>query len=110
MKDYLGFENARNKHHAAVYTKLMRLGLGHAADHVVAVLIGHHLTFEVNGDLETENEIPSADCLIFDHDIMGKVFGKWAVPLMQSLAAVPCEQRDDMLAAALEHLAIEEGA
>lgn len=103
MKDYLGFENARNKQHAAVYTQLMKMGLEDKG-HSVAILIGHHLTFEVDSDLQTENEIPSADCLMFDHDIMTRVFGKGAIPLMQRLASLPCEERDFLLEEALENV------
>ena len=93
LKDYLGYENQRNKDHAALYTRLMQKAIGGN----VAVLIGHHLTFEINGDLATENEIPSADTLMFDHDLMTKVFGPRAIHVMIHLASVPCEQRDAML-------------
>lgn len=94
MKDYLGYENARNKQHAAMYTAMITRACGSNA----AVLIGHHLTFELGGDLETENEIPSADCMLFDHFIMGKVFGAHAVSVMCELARVPAELRDAKLA------------
>lgn len=94
MKDYLGFENARNKRNAATYEKLMKKALKHDA---CAVLIGHHLTFELDGDLQTENEIPSADCLMFDHDLMTAAFGERAVPIMRHLASLPCDVRDSTL-------------
>lgn len=94
IKDYLGYENQRNKRNAGTYAKLMQLALGDD----VQILIGHHLTFEVGSDLSTENEIPSADCLMFDHDIMGKVFGVRAQEYMAELAVLPCEQRDLFLA------------
>lgn len=93
-KDYLGFEGRRNKTHAALYTELMKRAID-GAD--VSVIIGHHLTFEISGNLETENEIPSADTLIFDHDLMKAVFGDRAVGIMMHLAAVPCEARDELL-------------
>ena len=95
MKDYLGFENARNKQHAALYERLMKQAIGGTAP--VSVLIGHHLTFEIGGELQTENEIPSADCLIFDHDFMGKVFGSNAIAVMRDLASVDVDHRDDLL-------------
>ncbi len=94
MKDYLGSENARNKQHAALYTAMMKAAFGSNA----AVLIGHHLTFELNGDIATENEIPSADTMIFDHDVMGAIFGARSIAIMQELAATPVEQRDALLA------------
>lgn len=99
-KDYLGFENARNKRNADLYTRIMKAAVADGRN--VAVLIGHHLTFEIDGDLGSENEIPSADCLIFDHDIMGKVFGERAIPIMRALAEVPCEQRDPLLASFMD--------
>jgi len=104
MKDWLGWENARNKQHAAIYTEIMRRAFGGTGS--VQVLIGHHLTFEQNGDLDTENEIPSADCLLFDHEIMGKVFGENAIPLMQALASVPCVAREPIVKAALASLPV----
>jgi hypothetical protein len=100
MKDYLGFENARNKEHAALYERLLRLALKDEKN--VSVLIGHHVCFEINGDLQTENEIPSADCLMFDHDLMTRVFGPYAIPIMRDLASVPCEKRDELLASHLD--------
>lgn len=95
LKDYLGYENARNKRNAHVYTALMQAAL--RGEGKVEVLIGHHLTFEVDGRLETENEVPSADCLMFDHPIMKAVFGAEAIPLMRDLAALPCDERDELL-------------
>lgn len=99
MKDYLGFENARNKEHAATYTKLMKLAFGANAQ----CFIGHHLSFEMGGDLSTENEIPSADALIFDHDVMNRVFGDEACQYMMNLANLPCGERDKYLATILEY-------
>lgn len=101
MKDFLGYENARNKQHAATFTALMQAAFGGEGVEV-AVLIGHHLTFELNKDLNTENEIPSADCLMFDHDIMTKVFGDDAQRYMVELVLLPCDRRDDHLAFLLE--------
>lgn len=95
MKDYLGFENDRNKKHAEIYTRLLKRAIKRDD---VAVLIGHHITFEIGGDLETENEIPSADCLMFDHELMTSVFGAdRALPIMRALVSVPCDHRDALL-------------
>lgn len=105
MKDWLGTEHARNKANADLYTRLIQRAVKKLSGcESIAVLIGHHLTFELNADLETENEIPSADCLMFDHALMGAVFGEAAVPLMQELAALPCEERDKRLSASLATL------
>lgn len=106
IKDWLGAEHARNKEHAALYVEIVKRAIGKLTGRQVEVLIGHHITFELgcNGalDITTENEIPSADCLMFDHTIMRAVFGINAVPLMMHLASIPCEERDAELAAALE--------
>lgn len=100
LKDYLTFENARNKRNAGLYERMIKLALGSGVK--VAVLVGHHLTFEIDGDLATENEIPSADCLIFDHEFMGKIFGGAAISVMQRLASLPVERRDAELAIYLD--------
>jgi hypothetical protein len=96
MKDYLESEKVRNKTSAHLFTAIMQKAFGNPS----SIMIGHHLTFEFGGDLETENEIPSADTLIFDHAAMGKVFGGRAASVMADLAVTPCERRDRRL---LEH-------
>lgn len=92
-KDFLGCENARNKRHASLYTVIMQRALGVKTD----VLIGHHLCFEMDKDINTENEIPAADTLLFDHDVMGAVFGDKAIEVMMHLARTPTESRDEVL-------------
>lgn len=101
VKDYLGYENARNKKHAATYEKLLRIALLQEGAKV-DVLIGHHICFEIDGDLTTENEIPSADCLMFDHDLMSRVFGGDAMQIMMHLAKNPVGERDFLLSVYLE--------
>lgn len=94
MKDYLGYENDRNKKNAALYQAILRKAWGPTTD----VLVGHHICTEQNRELSTENEIPSADTLMFDHDIMGKVFGDNAQNVMIHLALRTADERDDHLA------------
>lgn len=94
-KDYLGYENDRNKKHGQLFVDIVKRAFGDHYD----VLIGHHITFEACGDLQTENEIPSADTLIFDHQIMGRVFGGRALEIMRDLATIPPDRRDEVLAA-----------
>jgi hypothetical protein len=98
MKDYLEYENARNKAAAALFERMLRTAFGDCQ-----VMVGHHIGMEFGGDLQTENEIPSADTLCFDHDIMKAVFAEDAIEFMQRLAAVPCYERERMLASLLEH-------
>lgn len=94
-KDYLGSENSRNRQHAKLYTDMVQRAMGAQW----AVLVGHHVLYECDGDVSTEGEIPSADTLLFDHPIMTALFGERAIPIMQELAALPCESREDCLAA-----------
>lgn len=105
-KDYLGSENTRNKQHADLYIEVMKRAFGPGC----AIMIGHHLTFEKDGDLATENEIPSADCMMFDHGVMGDVFGDRAVDIMQHLAATPTESRDAVLRQYLDCLTASEAS
>jgi hypothetical protein len=95
MRDFLGEENARNKVNAGLYTAIMQRAMGNTT----SILIGHHLCFESAGNIDTENEIPSADTLLFDHDVMTLVFGDRAVDIMQHLAATPHQSRDKVLEA-----------
>lgn len=99
MKDYLSYENDRNHRNAELYERFLRMALDKPE---VAVLIGHHITFEFDCDgdgkldISTMNEVPSADCLLFDHELMGKVFGPHASIIMATLSQVPCEERDEL--------------
>lgn len=96
VKNYLITENERNKANAALFTRMIRLAFGDKDQ----IMIAHHLTFEVDNDLNTVNEIPSADTLIFDHEAMGRIFGKQALSIMKDLAALPVADgsRDKRLA------------
>lgn len=97
VKEWLGSELHRNKHNAVLYVALVKRALHQLTGQEVQVLIGHHITFELDGRIETENEIPSADCLMFDHTIMGALFGEQAIGIMVELVKVPCDQRDLLL-------------
>jgi hypothetical protein len=97
-KYYLQAENDRNTRHGDLFIDIIKRAFG--VDEVV--MVGHHFVFEPKGsmeklDLTKLNEIPSADTIMFDHDIMGEVFGEHAVRVMQDLAAVPVERRDALL-------------
>lgn len=94
MRDYLGEENRRNRSNAALYTKLIKKVFD-----VDGVLVAHHLVFEKGS--APVYEIPSADSLMFDHEIMGKAFGERAVDIMRDLASVPVDERDAKLASYL---------
>lgn len=104
-KYWLQFENDRNTHHGQIFIDLIKRAF--RTDEVV--MVGHHFVFEPQDamqklDLTQLNEIPSADTLLFDHDIMTAVFGADAIPLMVEMAKIPCTARDDVIAAALAKL------
>lgn len=95
IRDYFATEMTRNHENAALFTRMMQIAFGEQDDE----MIGHHLSFQEHGKLDTLQEIPSADTLIFDHYVMGRVFGANAVKVMQHLASVPFEggERDALL-------------
>jgi hypothetical protein len=101
-KNYLRMEGARNRINAAIFERLVKLAFGSGN----SVITGHHINFEYNGDIATENEIPSADTLIFDHDVMTEVFGADAINVMQSLARTRAENREILLAHYLGQLSL----
>lgn len=92
IKQFIGYEIERNKKNAEMYTAIMQKALG-----TDVILIGHHLCFELGKDISTENEIPSADTLLFDHDVMTAVFGIQAMDIMEHLARTPTDSRDAVL-------------
>lgn len=93
IKDYLESENARNREHAALFERIVKMAFGQDA----AVLVGHHIGFEFAGDINTENEIPSADTMMFCHDLMKRIFGDAHLSIMSDLAKTPSEHRDARL-------------
>lgn len=106
MKDYLGWENQRNKQHAELFERMLKRAIPvllHKHDVNVEVLTGHHITFELDEDgdgkldISSMNEIPSADCLLFDHDIMHAVFGVHYRMVMHTLVELPAEEREALL-------------
>lgn len=98
-KGYFRAEKVRNADSAVLFTDMLKHAFG---EHNI-VIIGHHLTFEdTRGtpleNVKSENEIPSADTLMFDHDVMQACFGSDAIMVMQSLASVRTDLRDALLA------------
>lgn len=96
QKYWLAWENERNVQHGPVFIELIRRAF--AVDEVV--MVGHHFVFEPKAamqhlDLTKLNEIPSADTLLFDHEIMSEVFGPAdAIDIMVALARLPAAKRD----------------
>lgn len=105
VKDYLDTEHTRNKKYAALYEELLKKAFPNSG---ITVMVGHHIGFEFAGDISTENEIPSADCLLFDLGIMARVFGESpAVVLLEQLAVAAPGEREDIV---IHWLAIDEAA
>lgn len=89
-KYWLQSENDRNTHNGSLYIDIIREAFG--VDEVV--MVGHHFVFEPKAameklDLTKLNEIPSADTVLFDHDIMGAVFGPVSSLVIPTLAKLP---------------------
>lgn len=104
-KYYLQAENDRNTHHGPVFIDLIKRAFG--VDEVV--MVGHHFVFEPQQamqkfDLSKLNEIPSADTMLFDHDIMRAVFGDRALEIMARLSQTPAESRDAIVQTELSKL------
>lgn len=105
---YLHEENDRNQQHADLFTRLLKLAFGPDAHEIV--LVGHHFVCEAQispdaaENLKTLNEIPSADTVLFDHVIMGKVFGSNYVSILVEMAKVPRHEREGIVERELEKL------
>jgi hypothetical protein len=89
-KYWLQAENDRNTHNGLNFIDIIKKAFG--VNEVV--MVGHHFVFEPTEamkklDLSQLNEIPSADTLIFDHDIMTAVFGADAKIIMAQLSQLP---------------------
>jgi hypothetical protein len=64
-------------------------------DQVQLVVVGHHIIYKQEGI--SPQEIPSADYLIFNHDIAQKIWGwKWC-EVLTKLALEPVATRDALL-------------
>lgn len=92
------YENDRNGENAPLFKAIIREAYG-----VTDVICGHHLVYEVREQradgftYEQIQEIPSADALIFDHDVAQKIWGdKWK-SILTILAMTPVAERDKLL-------------
>lgn len=99
-KFYLSYENRRNSHHRDLFIALIKAAMGCKE----VVIAGHHFVCDFNNDLNTLNEIPSADTLLFDHDVMTAVFGASAVSVMSHAASIPVPARDEYVRSEFEKL------
>lgn len=93
------FENDRNGENNELYKAIIREAYG-----VQDVICGHHLVYQVE-DKRADGftytfveEIPSADTLIFDHDVALKIWGDNFMSILMVLACEPIATRDKLLA------------
>lgn len=92
------YENDRNGEHSDVFKAIIREAFG-----VKDVICGHHLVYQIeehraDGFTYTfVEEIPSADTLIFDHDVARKIWGDTFLDVLIRLACEPIETRDELL-------------
>jgi hypothetical protein len=95
IKSFLSTEGKRNRANADLYLSILQIAY---PGEVLDVIVGHHICFEFDKDIATENEIPAADTLLFDHEIMGRVFGKdKALAHMVHMVKLDAGQREDYI-------------
>jgi len=89
------YENDRNHDSSDLFKAVMREVYGPGD-----VIVGHHIIHEVRDKradgftYEVVQEIPSADALIFDHDVAKKLFGTAYLDNLALLAREPADTRD----------------
>ncbi len=94
-----GFENCRNAIGSDLFKRVLR-----EVYNVQDVIIAHHLVYvktERHADgfeYQIVEEVPSADTLIFDHEIARKLFGGSFRNQLCKLACEPVETRDALFA------------
>lgn len=91
VERFLGGEGKRNRHNAALYTAMLNKAWG-----TCEVIVGHHINFEFDSNLDTEDEIPSADTLLFNHQVMMSVFDN-PYEVMREIAAMSPYEREEHL-------------
>lgn len=92
---YLSGEGKRNRHNADLFHAMLCIAWGQDC----AVITGHHVSFMFDGDLSTEDEVPSADCLLFDHEVMRAIFPGDYRDILQRLALMQRYDRENLVRA-----------
>lgn len=91
LTNYLADEQARNHASVQLFADILKAAY---PEHKVTILVGHHICFMFNDDFDTMDEIPAADSLIFDPELMFRVFGQRSLDIMARLATLPLAERD----------------
>lgn len=106
VEAFLSSEGKRNRKNADLYLDLLTRAF---PDMQLDVIVGHHICFEFDKDIATENEIPAADTLLFHHEIMGKVFGPLkARDIRHRLCDLSAGEREDYVRQELNRLKAHE--
>lgn len=92
---YLSGEGKRNRANADLYQAMLQIAWGDGC----SVITGHHVSFLFDGDLSTEDEIPSADSLLFDHDVMSCLFPADYIDIMRQIAPLRRYARENYVRA-----------
>lgn len=92
------YENDRNAVSSDLFKAMIRECFG-----VSDVIIAHHLVYVTQETREgftyqVIEEVPSADSLIFDHDIAKRIWGENFMDVLKRLACEPVATRDKVLA------------
>lgn len=93
------YENDRNMEGSPVFKAIVK-----EVFNVTDVICGHHIIYEIRDTrkdgftYDVVQEIPSADALIFDHDIALKIWGDDFQHTLIQLALEPTATRDKLLA------------
>jgi hypothetical protein len=93
------YENDRNAENSKLFSDIIKEAYG-----VDQVIVAHHLVYvrqdtDPNGfKIQIVEEIPSADSLIFDHEVAEKIWGEGFEHILIELACLPVDQRDARLA------------
>jgi hypothetical protein len=85
-------ETKRNVDNIDIFEAMIRA----ACDGVTFVAAGHHIMFMQTG-YPIPGEVPSADALIFDHEVAKVVWGDRYRDILTKLALEPTETRDALL-------------
>lgn len=92
------YENDRNAKYRDLFTDIMK-----EAFDTKQVIVAHHLVYVAvdkrpdGFEYQIVEEIPSADTLIFDHDIAQKIWGPQWKGVLRELVSYPVEERDQRL-------------
>jgi hypothetical protein len=90
---YLPGEGKRNRSNADLFLLMLCI----AWEEDCQVMTGHHIGFMFDADLSTQDEIPAADTLLFDHEVMAQLFPQDYQEVMLHLATLRRYERENYI-------------